>query len=247
MYRIAGLFVFMLVFGCAPTGPSTADMALSHYQLAQSYMVTRDFSSALKELLEGVRLQPDNPQMHNLLAQAYQRKGALPQAEQHYRQALKLQPDNPDYQNNLAALYLDMQRWSDAATYFRKAADNLLFKYPVRALTGLGVAYYYAGDYVQAVIAYKDALKQFPDNLNVLHLLGKCYEKMGKYDMSEEVLERAMEIDPQNNAMRMDYAKILLKQRKNERAQEQFREIANREDKSELGREARDYLKLFNG
>ncbi|MGM0415440.1 MAG: tetratricopeptide repeat protein [Thermodesulfobacteriota bacterium] len=246
MLRMISLLVILCcVCGCATNGPSKKDMAKSHYQLAQSYMATRDYSTALQELREGIRLQPRNHDMHNLIAQAYQRKAALEQAETHYLKALELKPDDPYIQNNLAALYLDMQRWDDAATYFRKAADNLVFKYPVRALTGLGVAHHRAGEYTQAVMAYKEALKQFPNNLTVLSLLGQTYAKMEKFSLAQEAFERALEIDPLDNALRFEYAKTLLKQERNDRAQEEFREIANREDKTKLGKEARDYLKML--
>ncbi|MCA1796072.1 MAG: tetratricopeptide repeat protein [Geobacteraceae bacterium] len=242
---ISILVVICCVYGCAATGPSEDDMAKSHYQLAQSYMAMRDYTSALQELLDGVQMQPRNPDMHNLIAQAYQHKAAFEKAEIHYLQALELKPGDPYIQNNLAALYLDMQRWNDAATYFRKAADNLVFKYPVRALTGLGVAHHRAGEYTRAVMAYKEALKQFPDNMTVLSLLGQSYAKMGKFSLAQEVFEHALDIDPLDNALRFEYAQTLLKQDENSKAREEFREIANREDKTRLGKEARDYLKML--
>lgn len=246
MLRLISLLVLgCCVYGCAVSGPSREDMAKSHYQLAQSYMATRDYSSALEELLEGVRIQPSNPDMHNLIAQTYQHKGVFEKAETHYLKALNLKPEDPYFQNNLAALYLDMHRWKEAATYFRKAADNLVFKYPVRALTGLGVAYYRAGEYPEAVMAYKEALQQFPDNLTVLSLLGQCYAKMEKYALAEEVFERALAIDPLDSALRFEYARTLLKHDKDEKAREQFREIANREDQTRVGKEAREYLMML--
>lgn len=233
------------VCGCAASGPSKNDVAKSHYQLAQAHMTMRDYSGALQELLEGVRMQPDNPDMHNLIAQAYQHKAAFEKAESHYVEALRLKPGDPYIQNNLAALYLDMQRWDDAATYFRKAADNLVFKYPVRSLTGLGVAHHRGGEYIQAVMAYKEALKQFPDNLTVLRLLGQSYVKMGKSSLALEAFERALEIDPLDNALRFEYAQTLLREGDDIRARQEFREIANREDKTKLGQEARDYLEML--
>lgn len=246
MLRVISLLVFICcIYGCAATGPSKDDMAKSHYQLAQSYMAMRDYSSALQELLDGVRMQPRNPDMHNLIAQAYQHKAAFEQAETHYLKALDLKPGDPYIQNNLAALYLDMQRWDDAANYFRRAADNLVFKYPVRALTGLGVAYNRAGEYTQAVMAYKEALRQFPDNLIVLSLLGENYAMMGKHSLAQEIFEHALDIDPLDNSLRFEYALTLLKQDENDRALEEFREIANREDKTKLGKEARDYLRML--
>ncbi len=246
MLRMLTLFVVICcISGCAVAGPSKEDMAKSHYHMGQSYMATRDYSSALQELREGVRLQPRNPDIHNLLAQAYQHKAAYEQAETHYLKALELKSDDPSIQNNLAALYLDMQRWGEAATYFRKAADNLVFRYPVRALTGLGVAYHRGGEYTQAVMAYKEALKQFPDDLTVLRLLGQNYVKMEKLSLAQEVFERVLEIDPLDNVARFEYAQTLLKQEENDRAREEFREIANREDQTSLGKEAREYLKML--
>ncbi|MDY0211494.1 MAG: tetratricopeptide repeat protein [Desulfuromonadaceae bacterium] len=239
------LLVVCTLSGCAAAGPSKNDMAKSHYQMGQSYMATQDYSSALKELLEGVKLQPDNPEMHYLLAQAYQRKSAYVQAETHYLRALKLKSEDPYIYNNLGALYLDMQRWDDAANYFRKAADDLVFQYPVRALTGLGIAHHRAGEYTRAVMAYKEALKRFPNNLSVMYLLAQSYVKLHKYPLAEEILEEALNIDPLDNVIRFEYARTLLEQDKRTLAREQFLEIANREDKTQLGKEARDYVELL--
>lgn len=239
------LLIAWTLSGCAAAGPSRDDMAKSHYQMGQSYMSTQDYSSALKELREGVKLQPGNPDIHNLLAQAYQRKSAYAQAETHYLKALQLKPEDPYIYNNLGALYLDMERWSDAAGFFRKAADDLVFQYPVRALTGLGVAYHRAGEYPRAVMAYKEALNLFPGNLPVMYLLAQSYTKMHKYSLAQEVLEQALGIDPLDNVIRFAYAKILLEQNKNAQAREQFREIANREDNTQLGKEARDFAQML--
>lgn len=214
--------------------------------MGQSYMTVQDYSNALKELLEGVRLNPDDPDIHNLLAQAYQRKSAYAQAESHYFKALKLKQEDPYIYNNIGALYLDMQRWNDAAVFFRKAADNLVFQYPVGALTGLGIAQHRAGEYIQAVMAYREALKLFPNNLSVMYLQAQSYVKMGKYSLAEETLEQALKIDPLDNIVRFEYAKTLLEQDKKSKAREQFREVSNREDKTPLGKEAREYVEMLD-
>jgi tetratricopeptide (TPR) repeat protein len=124
-------------------------------------------------------------------------------------------------------------------------ADNLLFPYPVRALTGLGVALSRGGEPVQAVMAFQKALRLFPGNPTVLYLLGETYFDMGKHDLACDALAQALRLEENDNGIRFLYGESLVKLERYDEALEQFREIANREDDTALGRQARDLVRLL--
>lgn len=236
------LFVVLLLGGCA--GTTHIDLAQSHYKMAQSYMATKDYSSALGEMLKAVETEPDNPDYQATLAMVYFEKQAYKQSEQHYKKALQLRPGDPAVQNNLAALYLNMQRWDEAAQLFRKVADNLLFRYKTRALTGMGVALSHGGKKMQAVLAFNEALKDYPDNISALYLLAQTYYDMEKFDLARQRLEKVLKLAPNDGGAQLLLGKCYMQLNQLDAAAAAFREVANREDGTALAQQAREYLQL---
>lgn len=239
------LLVTLLTSGCAPT-VKPKDQARSHYKMGQSYLAGKNYTKALHELLAAEKLAPADADIQAALGEVYFAKRAYDLSEEHYKESLSLRPDDPNVENNLAALYLDMQRWQDAARLFRKVADNLLFPYRVRALTGLGVAYQRHGDYIKAILAFNEALESAPGSTGIMALQAQTYMRMDKYDLAQEQLEEVVRLSPEFSAARMMLGECYLHLGMTQEAAMEFREVANREDGSERAEKARDYLKILH-
>jgi Tfp pilus assembly protein PilF len=240
---IALLLSMLLVSGCS-NGKPPIDMAQSHYKMAQSQMASKDYTGALNEMLQAVKIKPNSPDYEATLAMVYYEKKAYDLAEQHYKKALQLRPDDPNVQNNMAALYLDMQRWDDSARLFRTVADNLLFRYKTQALIGLGVAQAHGGNNMQAVLSFNEALDSSPNNTRALFLLAQTYYAMGKFSLARQKFEQVLKLVPDNNDVRIQLGKSCMQMGDKEAAAAAFREVANREDSSDLGAKAREYLQV---
>ncbi|OQY16015.1 MAG: hypothetical protein B6I36_11150 [Desulfobacteraceae bacterium 4572_35.1] len=217
-------------------------MAKAHHKMAQSYMATKDYTSALNEMLQALKLKPNSAEFHSSIAVIYFEKKAYLKSEEHYKKSLRLAPNDPIVENNLAALYLNMQRWDAAAVLFRKVADNLLFRYKTRALIGLGVAQTRGGHPMKAVLTYNEVLEMFPDNQQALFNLGKLYYDMDKYELAKSQFAKIIALDDSNNNVRMLVGQCYMQLCELDKAADMFREVANREDHSELGDKAREYL-----
>ena len=239
------LLMVLMGTGCT-SGRPPVDMARSHYKMAQSHVAMQDYTNALREMLQAVKIKPNDPDYQATIAMVYFEKKAYLLSEQHYKKSLQLRPNDPTTQNNLAALYLNMQRWDDAARLFRKVADNLLFRHQTRALMGLGVANYHGGHHRKAVLAFNEVLQSAPGNTSALSWLGKTYYTMGKYDPARQRLEEALQIVPDNNNVRFLLGQTYMQLDELGAAVEAFREVANREDGTEQGAKAREYLQLLN-
>lgn len=237
--------IVLSVASCAPKA-KPVDLGLSHYKMAQSYMAEKDYTDALNEMLQAVQYKPKDPDYRSTLAMIYFEKKAFDLAEAQYRKSLQLRPNDPTVQHNFASLYLSMQRWDDAALLFRQVADNLLFRYKTRALMGLGVANYHGGHRMKAVMAFKEALEADPSNTNALLLLSKTYYAMGKYDLTRQYLQRTLLLVPDNIDVHMLLGEALLQLEEDEAAAIEFREVANRADRTEQGQKAREYLQLLD-
>lgn len=75
----------------ASTGPSYAER---HAQRAKEYLKKRNWSMAVQELRDAIRLEPTQSEYHALLAIAYLMQNLPGMAKVHCRQALKLDPNN---------------------------------------------------------------------------------------------------------------------------------------------------------
>lgn len=242
-YYAVMVLVALSLGGCA-LGKPKIDMAQSHYKMAQSNMATKDYTSALTQMLQAVEMKPDNPDYQATLAMVYFEKQAYPQSEQHYKKSLQLRPNDPIVENNLAALYMNMQRWDEAAALFRKVANNLLFRYKTRALIGMGVALSHGGKSMQAVLAYNEALQNSPDNTTALFLLGQTYYDMGKFDLAQNRLSKTVKLVPDDSRARLLLGQCYMQLGQAAAAAGEFREVANREDGSDLATQAREYLQV---
>ncbi|MDX2215127.1 MAG: DnaJ domain-containing protein [Oculatellaceae cyanobacterium bins.114] len=72
-----------------------ANYALRHYQRAQEYMKKSNWSLAVQELRDALRIEADRSEFHALLAKAYLMQNLPGMATVHFKQALKLNPKDP--------------------------------------------------------------------------------------------------------------------------------------------------------
>ncbi|MBD0268724.1 MAG: DnaJ domain-containing protein [Cyanobacteria bacterium Co-bin8] len=82
----------------APTAPAndsaSPNYAERHSRRAQEYLKNRNFSAAIQELKDAVKIDPQNSSYHCLLGQAYLLSQLSGMAKVHFKQALKLNPKN---------------------------------------------------------------------------------------------------------------------------------------------------------
>ncbi len=244
LYLITGLLLLALLSACGAPKQHQDDAEV-HYILGLSFLREQDYTSALKQFMLAEKKAPHRADIQGALAQAYQLKKAYPDAERHYLLAVEHSQQDPQYQTNLAALYLDMQRWDDALTYFRKASGNLLFRSPEVAFTGAGFAYFQKGDYLDAVIAYREALAREPGYVPAHFRLGEAYYALDKIDLAIEAFQDTLRLSPDFAQAHYKLALSYMKEQEPEKAAESFNEVLRLAPNSEWAKLSRDYLKLL--
>jgi len=91
------LILFLGIAGCASNREpqfGKNDPAAYHYQMGLSYLAERNFTSALFELTEAEKLDPDNPELLYNLGLAYIGKRRPDLAEKPLQKTLLLKPNN---------------------------------------------------------------------------------------------------------------------------------------------------------
>src|SRR6187401_3241707 len=95
--------------------------AFPRHELAALQMDEGDYRSAITQLKEVVRLEPDNFEAHLDLGICYAQKGFYAEAERAYEKAREFNGDDLLLNYNLAALYALWGRRADAIVYLQRA------------------------------------------------------------------------------------------------------------------------------
>lgn len=199
-------FIFLLIcvlVACSANKEMRKRKAEDRRNVAAAYIGQKNFTEALRELLEAQKLYADDPYLQSDLGFVYIQKEKFDLAIRHFKKALELKPDFSSAKNNLGVAYLKNENWDAAILCFKELTQNLLYTTPQNPLANLGLAYYHKGDYSQAEAYYRRALKLYVEGLNkdgtyvrALHGLGLTYIAMGRGPEAVVTLEKAAEFAP---------------------------------------------------
>jgi Tfp pilus assembly protein PilF len=214
---LAAALALGALVGCATTGsgegsaPKRADSkaqtaeeeaneagqrARIHYDLGIDRMREGRNPEAIGELLQAVRLAPNDARSRLALAEAYRRGGRFAEAEEHLVAALQIKPDFQQAHLNVSALFIQLERYEEALPHVQYLLDDPTFPFPWRALTNMGWAQFKLGRLDEAArhlalaIDYKD--EYWPARLN----LGILEAERGNRAEAIQQFERVLESQP---------------------------------------------------
>jgi tetratricopeptide (TPR) repeat protein len=106
---------------------------------------------------------------------------------------LKIDSKNAPAYNRLGILYAKQKEYKDAIDCFEIASS---IEPTASSLHNLGLIYYETENYEKAAIAFEQALK-LEDNLATRHIAyAKVQEKLGNHKLMIDELEKAVELEP---------------------------------------------------
>jgi tetratricopeptide (TPR) repeat protein len=138
----------------------TVKPELSEEQLADLYMVRKDYRGAAEIYKRLSDRSPQNAVYLNKLGIALHQQAALSQALKYYQRATKADPQYADAQNNIGTIWYQRKKYGKAIKAYQKALamrDDMAVLYS-------NLAYAYFGDkkYEQAIAAFRQALTLDP-------------------------------------------------------------------------------------
>jgi len=152
-----------------------------------------------------VRLQPTSIEDRLLLGRLYRINNDTAKAEEQFRESVKLDPKSDDAVTTLAYLYNE--------TGQAKRAEELLLAIPEAQRSGklygaLGYTYEQQREYKKAIEAYRKALDQDKDNLDLLRSVAQSLMSDGQNDAALEQYKIIIDADPQDPQTHMRMAEI---------------------------------------
>ena len=171
-------------------------LARMHYEVGVEHLSAGRTPQAVGELLESVRLNPNDEQAHLALGEAYRRSGRMAEAEQHLLRALQIKPDYQQAHLNISALYIQLERYPEAIPHAQHLIDDPTFPFPWRALTNLGWAELQLGHLDSAAQHLAVALDYKPDYWPARLNLGILQAQRGNRTEAVQHFERVLEAQP---------------------------------------------------
>ena len=153
----------------------------------------RPEEDALKGLIAAVESDPKNDRALNTLGNWYYDHRQYEEAILQYEKAKQLQPDEWIYESNIGDAYRALREWDKAIEHYQRATSAARSGNDW-AYNGLGLAYYYKKDYLQAIKSYQQALQLKPDATYYVNLADAC-RQAGHFDDAVDYCENAKQID----------------------------------------------------
>ena len=205
------LTAVLLIASCTAQDPNRDKrIAEAKRDIGEAYMRQGDYTSALRELLEAEKLNPDDHIVQNDLGICYMNKKRMADAIVHFKKAVAIKPSYAAARNNLGTAYLALKEWDTAIGIFREISKDALYGTPHYPLANIGLAYYHKGEYKIALRYYKEALRMQGNFVNALRGAGRCYLALNDGRMALRYLSSAVKIAPKAPELHFELAEANL-------------------------------------
>jgi protein O-mannosyl-transferase len=232
---LLGLFIILTWGACELAGkwewPKTALAGAAVASIMACMALTvrqvgywKDSETLFKRMIDVTK---NNFMAHYNLANVYAREKRYDEADANYIEALQEEPNYADAHNNYAGLLLEEKRYDQAVREYGEAYRInpqflYLFNY-ANAMADTASARHDAGEFAEAVRAFKKAQELNPASSDAHHNLAMTWDAQGKPE--EAVLEyrEVIRLDPSSESAHYNLANDLAHLNKLEEAASEYR------------------------
>ncbi len=161
---------------------------------------------SVKSFESALGLEPLNPVIITEIGKLKLAAGDKEVAKVYFQKAMNMKKDFVDSGLQLAMMDEAEGKTSDVLAKLENLVQAAPFS--AEARFQLARAYYNDNEFEKAAQQAQQALILFPNHSNSLFLLGLTYEKMGEKDMALQALEKVLELNPNNQQVEEQIAKI---------------------------------------
>jgi Tfp pilus assembly protein PilF len=184
------------------------------YTLARAYFAKQELMQANQAVREALRLDPQSSLAHTLYGNILSNIGMIDAADAEYRMSLELEPQSAYTHYMYAALLVDKRKDLVGA---REHAGKALELDPAEALHHMVMAKILgvAGEFAEAEVEFSRALSLDPENVHVRRVYGwYLLYKRNRPEQAFEQLKSAMQLNPEDPAVRKIFIAAFIARKK---------------------------------
>jgi predicted TPR repeat methyltransferase len=176
--------------------------------------------AALRNLLEALRLTPNNPEANINLGKFYYFQGQIRSAIPFFQKAIRLDSSAIDAHFQLANCFVKLDMMQQAIDHYQVVVS--LNPYHANAKLNLAMAYISQNDYMHALPFLTEAAALDPGNAELQGHLAECYLDLGDTAAAIKQFELALNLDPNRAAWQHNLAVLYLRDNNITAAQQHF-------------------------
>lgn len=220
--------------------------AMIYYSEGTRQLVAKEYTKALRNLLEANRYSPNDSQICNNLGMAYYLKGNKERAILYIQKAIEIDPKNTDARINLATIFMNQGRLQLAENQYQMILKDLVYEGQYKTYYNLGILYKKRGKTQKAIQYFKQSLSTSEGYCPSHYELGKIAMNAGAYSKAYQYFKDAgMGVCYKNPEPFYMQATALIKLGRFESAQNVLESIIGRFDKGRYSILARKKLSMI--
>jgi tetratricopeptide (TPR) repeat protein len=227
-------FLWAALLGCLAVGWAGAAWA-GPYEEGMSLFNSGNYQTAAQRFRTAVEENPANVEAmkrlgdcyFNIYSEAHPDYGKI--AIEAYSKALEIDPKDGVTRLHLAQIY----SWTNDTDDAIKQLQTLLANEPENTLAMVELAEIYSwkpDTYKQALEQCEAVVKKEPKNKRAHMIAGRVYSWLGEHPQSLQHYSAALDVDPNDNKLRLEYANELSMAGKYNEAIEQFNYLTSRHE-----------------
>lgn len=180
------LIILILLAACASSEKNTLSKtekkAEVYYNQGTRGLVEKNYSAAIRNLVEAYKLKPEDSRIRNNLGMAFFFKKKPKLALGHLKKAVEFDPKNTQAILNLATVYMELGQYDLAEKNFQVVLDDLTFEQQFRTYYNLGVLSLKKNDNRQAQNFFRQAISENEAYCPAHFQLGQIYYRGARYE-----------------------------------------------------------------
>jgi len=165
-----------------PNEPDARKRASIRLQLAATYYQKGQFSIAIEEIQNALKLDPNYAEAYGLLGLVNMDQGKRDEAEANFQRALQLDNDNPEILNNYGWFLCQSGRERQSIDYFKRAAAAKTYATPAMPMQNAGLCMLRIKDLTAAEEYLKHSFELDASNPITKYQLSRLYLKLGQLE-----------------------------------------------------------------
>ena len=182
-----------------PTNP------LGHHYLARMHIFKGELKDAQKSINKVLELKPNFIQAREWLAWTLEMQGKSDEAKKQYKILLQLNPLSETSHKRMASIQDSILPMDIRSRKYRVAAKEILGAPDVHSK--IGAVYYEQGMFLKALDEFQ-LLRDKGQEKEVLMVLGRIYEILGRLDKAIQEINNLMTIEPQSAHLKIYLARL---------------------------------------